>query len=148
MGSVTCLVARQQSHNATQGVPRRLIQGRIGSDQVSNHLPGGYVKSSFGRWSHGKRDRTRGTETDSPCRRFLPRSDPYGLSEHEDTNRFVSDLELAITAQTTQAFHLALHLKASCLKQMLSSPRGHCKWIARFLPGTYAMISPRRPRGV
>src|SRR2546429_2388042 len=43
-----------------------------------------------------------GAETNSLCRRFLPRSYPYGLREHIHGNRFVSRFELPITAQTMQ----------------------------------------------
>lgn len=43
------------------------------------------VERALGRWSHSQGDRTRGAETNPPCRRLLARSYSHGLREHEYT---------------------------------------------------------------
>jgi hypothetical protein len=94
----------QQSDNPSEVLPGRLVQRRIGSDQVADHIPRSNVERAFRRRSHRERDRALRTETDPLGSRFLTRPYAYSLSEHIDRNRFVSCLEFSITAKTVQVF--------------------------------------------
>jgi len=98
----------EQSYNAAQAFPRRLIQALIRTHQAANHVPGGDVQRAFGRQSHGQRNRTLRAETDAMGRRFLPRLDAYGLREHVYSDRFVPAFELPIAAKTKQVFQAIL----------------------------------------
>ena len=94
----------QQPDNASQILPRRLIQRRIGANQIADHIPRRNVERSFWRWPHRQRDRALRTETDPLRARFLSRPYPYRLREHINRNRFVSCFELSITAKTIEIF--------------------------------------------
>jgi len=95
---------RQQACNSSKTFPGRLIQRGVRADQIADHIPRRQVQCTLGWRSHSQRDGTLRTETDPLGRRFLSRSYPHGLPEHIDSDRFVSGLELPITAKTTQVF--------------------------------------------
>jgi len=101
-GVRACFASLQQTDNSSQRLPGRLVQCRVRPDEVADHLPGSNVEGAIGCWSHSQGDGARGAETDSPCRRLLPRSYSHGLREHKYTNGFVSNLELPMAAKTTQ----------------------------------------------
>jgi hypothetical protein len=52
----------------------------------------------------------------------LPRSYSYGLREHEYADRFMSRLELPVTAKTTQMFQVP-SWTAGCRNQIVSFNR-------------------------
>src|SRR5271169_1459110 len=95
---------RQQAYDSAQSLPGRLVQGRVGADQVADHLPRRNVERALGRRSHRQGDRALRTETDSLRRRFLARPDAHGLREHIYRDGFLSGFELPIAAKTKQVF--------------------------------------------
>jgi hypothetical protein len=95
---------REQALNSTQAFPSRLVQSRVGADEISDHVPGGNVERALRRRSHREGDRALRTETDPLGRGLLPRSDANSLSEHIYSDGFVSRLEFPIAAKTTQVF--------------------------------------------
>jgi len=106
--------SRQQAHNSSQVLPGRLVQRRIGADQIADHIPCRYVERTF-RWRpHSQRDRALWTETDPLGRRFLPRAYAHGLREHIHSHRFVSRLEFPITAKTIKILQRSLPRQCGC----------------------------------
>ena len=93
---------RKQANYSPQSLPGSLIQRRVRSHQVADHLPGGDVESAL-RWrSHGKRYRTLWAEADALRGRFLPGANSYGLSEHVDGHRFLAAFQFPIAAQAVE----------------------------------------------
>jgi hypothetical protein len=94
---------REQSFfNSMQTFPRRLGQGRVGANNVSDHLPGREVQRALRCGTHRQRDGALRAETDALGGRFLARPHSCRLSEQEYRNRFLSGLELPTTAKTIQ----------------------------------------------
>jgi 8-oxo-dGTP pyrophosphatase MutT (NUDIX family) len=91
---------QQTVFDTVQAFPRRLSQGRIGTDNLANHLPSRQIESAFGRRPHRQRHRTLRTKADALRWRFLSRFHSGRLSEHEHGHGFLSGLEFAITAKT------------------------------------------------
>jgi hypothetical protein len=125
----------QQSHNAAQALPCRLIQARIGTDEAANHIPCGDVQRPFRGQSHSKGDGALGAEADAVSCGFLPRLDAYGLREHIYGDRFVSAFKFPITAKTEKVFQAILPAAGFGLCKMLLSPcsRAGGKYVERFL---------------
>ena len=126
----------QQTYDAAQALPRRLIQAGVGADEAANHVPRGDVQRALGRQSHGQRHGTLRAEADAVGRRFLPGLDAYGLREHVDRDRFVSVFEFPIAAKTEEMFHAILPEARSGLVNIDTFPRrlAGSKYVERFLP--------------
>src|ERR1700735_5185930 len=97
----------QQTHHTTQAFPCRLIQRRLGADNVANHVPRRHVQRSFRRHSHRQRHRTLRTETNPLRRRFLPRLHPHRLRKHVHRHRLVPGLNLPPAPQTRNKLHFS-----------------------------------------
>ena len=101
---------RQQSSDSAQVFPGCFRQGRIGADQVADHLPRGQIQRALGRRPHRERDRALRAETNPLRRRFLPWSNADGLREHINRYRFASRLQLTAAAKTVLVVHRSLRL--------------------------------------
>ena len=90
----------QHADDSAQVLPSRLVQRRVGTDQIANHVPGRNVQSALRRKPQCQRDGALRAENNTLRRRFLPRLDSHCLSEHVDGYEFSPRFKLAITAQT------------------------------------------------
>jgi len=91
--------------------PSGLGQGRVGADDVANHLPGGEIEGSVRSRPHGERNGALGAEADAAGGRFLTRADSDGLREEIDADGFLAHLEFAIATQAAGVFQEARPLK-------------------------------------
>ena len=96
---------REQACDSAQIIPSSFIQRGVGTDQITQHLPGSHVQCPLRGRPHRQRDRTLRAETDSLRCRLLPRTDADGLGKHVHGYRFASRLDLAAAAKTTKVFH-------------------------------------------
>jgi len=98
------LARGQQAHHSSQVFPGGLVQGWVGADQVADHVPCRQVEGAFRGRPHGQGDGALRAKTDALRRRLLPRPDTDRLREHIYRDGFMSDFDLAITAQAKQVF--------------------------------------------
>ena len=100
--------AWQQAQDSAQGLPRRSVQGGVGTDKVADHIPGSHVERAFRGRAHCQRNRTLWAERNTMRGRLLPRLDSNRLREHVEGNRFVSRFERTITAKTMHGLQVSL----------------------------------------
>jgi hypothetical protein len=87
-----------------QAFPSRFSQSGIGSDNVTDHLPGRKVQRALRRRPHGERNGALRAKTNSLRGRFLARTYSHRLREKIHGNGFPAGLNFAIATQTKQIF--------------------------------------------
>ena len=92
----------QPFFNPMQTFPSGFGEGRVGANNIANHLPGREVERTLRRRSHGQRNRALRAETDALGRGFLPRPYTRRLCEHKHGHRFFAGLDLTAAAKAIQ----------------------------------------------
>ena len=110
---------KQCFRGSVEVFPRRLGQVRLCANEVANHLPRRQVQGAFWSRSHGKRNGTLWTKTNSPCRRFLARTNSGCLGEQKHGDRFPARLEFPIATKAILIVQL-LSLRLACLSRACS----------------------------
>jgi hypothetical protein len=114
----------QPFFNPMQTFPSGFGEGRVGANNIADHLPGREVERTLRRRSHGQRNRALRAETDALGRGFLPRPYTRRLCEHKHGHRFLSGLDLTAAAkaiQIVQRLRLLLSTKF-CSRYCLQDP--------------------------
>lgn len=117
--------------NSVQTFPCGFGQRRVCTNDIANHLPSGNVKRTLWCGTHGQRDGTLRTETDSLRRRFLTRPYSHGLRKQVDCNRFLSGLELPVAAKTIQVVQSGLR-PSKCVHLLSRTLCGRHKYAEGF----------------
>ena len=96
------IAGRQHAFDPAELFPCSLRQSRVCSHDVTQHVPGRDVQGAFGRGAHGQRDRAGRAEADALRCRLLARPHTDRLRKHVNRDRFMPGFEFPVAAKTEQ----------------------------------------------